>query len=278
MVVKIIIDLQEKNTLLKQFGSKNSTGDWEVNDQYKSYMTFGSLNCGDIMFLSDDKPVILIERKHIRDLATCLSTKSYKEQKLRMLKYKSENPQVQLVYLVEEFILQDKSGLDEIVNPSAPTKHQKTNQTILSSIVSTMFRDNFKVMITHSIEGTVAFIERIFVKFPDYEKELANRKEDFNLEYMKNVNVVKKTNITPSNWYMLCLSQIQGMSMDKAKIVASVHPTFQSLLATYNDDNISISQKQNLLTDLKLNNRKLGPVVSKRIFEFVSGRTCENDC
>ena len=266
--MKIIIDVQEKNSLMKSFGSKNADGQWVVDESYKDYVEFKSLNCGDILLLNNDIPVVLIERKQVRDLATCLSSKSYKEQKIRMLKYKSENPQVELVYLVEEFILEDKDDLKTIVNPSAPLKHRKNVQTLLSAIVSTMFRDNFKVMITQGLGGTVAFIERIYAKYPSYGIELQNRQDDMNLEYLKTVKTVKKDNITPSNWFILSLQQIPGMSAVKAQCVSEVYSSFGKLLEAYADLETE-KEKETLLKDLQLNNRKLGPVLSKRIYNMV---------
>lgn len=275
MPLRIVIDVQEKNSLMRHFGLKENDT-WKVKDEYSNYVSFEQLNCGDVLFIQDDKPVVLIERKQVRDLATCISSKSYKEQKLRMLKYKSENPQVELVYLVEEFHLETKRDLSKVVNPSAPPNHRKTIKVLLSAIVSTMLRDNFKVMITQGMEGTVAFIERIYEKYPSYYKEIQSRTEDANLDYMKNVKTVKKSNIDAGNWYMLSLSHIPGMSVEKAQAIANEYANFQLLIDAY--ENLELEKsKENMLKNIKIKKRNLGPVLSKRVYEYVMSSTTNEE-
>jgi len=174
-----VIDSREAK-LLEVFGEKHSDGLWTVKKQYQTYVKFGQLPAGDVCFYFEEspkppRPVVLIERKEVRDLSSCIDSGSYREQKMRMLKFQEENPGLQLIYLVENFSVATKQDLDTIVNKSAPPKSRKTIKVLMSAIVSTMLRDNFFVMTTQGFDGTVAFIERIYDKWPDYRAELEKR-------------------------------------------------------------------------------------------------------
>lgn len=272
----IVIDTRE-NKLLQWFGEKINDGKWVPKKKYEKYVKFEQLPCGDICFFdgagdANSVPVVLIERKEVKDLSGCIYNKSYKEQKLRMLKYQSEHPTVQLVYLIENFSIATSADLKKIVNPGAPPNQKKSRQVLLSAIVSTMLRDNFFTHTTQGFEGTVAFIERIYEKWPDYRSQLAKRTHNGGeTEYLKNIKVQKKQNLGPQQWYITALAQIQGVSIDKATSIAKIYPNFKSLLDTYEELKTE-KERNNLLKDIetgKAGGRKLGPVCSKRVYQFV---------
>ena len=244
---------------------------WSVKPQFAKYVKFAQLPVGDVCFYDGDQCVVLIERKEVRDLSSCIDSGSYKEQKLRMLKFQSENPGLQLIYLVENFSVAQKADLETIVNASAPKKQHKTIKTLMSAIVGTMLRDNFFVMTTQGFEGTVAFIERVYEKWPDYRGDLAsrsNQQTSASADYLQNVKVVKKDNITPANWYLTALAQIPGVSIDKATCVQAVYPNLKNLLDKY-QSLAMLKEREVLLQNIVCGGRKLGPVCSKRICEFV---------
>jgi len=269
-----VIDTRE-NRLLKCYGEKINNK-WVVKKKYEKYVKFRLLDCGDVCFYNvvdnNAVPVVLIERKEVKDLSSCIGNKSYKEQKMRMKKFQSENPTVQLIYLVENYSIATPDDLLKVVNPAAPKNHKKTRQVILSCLVGTMLRDNFYIMTTQGFDGTVAFIERIYKKWPEYKDELAKRtKGDIpsaETEYLKNVKVAKKQNIGPEQWYITSLAQIQGVSVDKATEVAKVYSNFKSLIDAYEKLETE-KEREKMLKDIECGNRKLGPVCSKRIYEFL---------
>jgi ERCC4-type nuclease len=275
MSFHFVIDIREAK-LLDVYGSKQD-GILTVKPEYQKYVKFGKLDAGDVCFYdSNGLPVVLIERKEVCDLSSCIDSGSYTEQKMRMLKYKEENPSVKLVYLIEKFTL--TNNLTHIVNPNAPTKQLKTIEVLLSAIVSTMLRDNFFTMTTQSFEGTVAFIERIYKKWPSYKLNSDVKTEtDGTKEYLKNIKVSKKDNLTPSNWFVRSLSHIPGVSVDKASAIQLVYPTFTNLIDQYK---IMTDEKsrENMLKDTICGTRKLGPVCSKRIYNYVcSSNVCSTN-
>jgi ERCC4-type nuclease len=263
-----IVDKRERpgskrqTSLISHYGHKDDKSEWKVKEEYANKVKFENLDCGDVCFYIYGKPIVLIERKDVKDLAGCINSKSYKEQKFRMQKYKSENPQLKLVYLVEDFQINNIDDLKSVVNPAAPKSTHVTKQTILSSIVSTMFRDDFFVHTTNNIEGTISFIDRVCAKLPGYPKKaLTNATADEGKhEYLKQIDVGKSKNIDSKSWYLLSLSQIPGVSLDKAKGIQEKYDTLPILLESYKIE----KNKDKMLTGVP----KIGKVLSKRIYEY----------
>ena len=273
-----VVDTRE-NKLLQWYGEKVD-GKWQPKKKYAKHVKFEQLECGDVCFFDNSgdsespaKPVVLIERKEIKDLSGCIYNKSYKEQKLRMLKYQVNHPSVQLVYLVENFSIATMSDLKKVANPCAPPNQRKNQQVLLSAIVSTMLRDNFFTMTTQGFEGTVAFIERVYAKWPDYRLHLEKRQTasgegNVNAEYLKNVKVQKKQNLGPEQWFITALAQIQGVSVDKAKAISEQYSDFKSLIDAYEALDTE-KDREKMLKDVQCGSRKLGPVCAKRVYHFL---------
>lgn len=269
-----IIDKRERpgskrqSSLLSYYGTKVvdefEETTWKVKDEYEKYVKFANLDCGDIGFYLDGSPKVLIERKDIKDLASCINSKSYKEQKMRMQKYQIDNPDIKLIYLIEDFHLSSISDLKSIVNPMAPKNVHINKQTILSAIVSTMLRDGFFVHLSENNESTVAFIERIFEKLPTY-KTTSTSSNEGKIEYLKNIDIHKNKNIDTSSWFLMALSQIPGVSIDKAKPIQERYKNMTTLMEEYSK--CQENKRELMLTCIP----KIGKVLSKRIYEYVFG-------
>jgi ERCC4-type nuclease len=265
-----IVDKRERpgakrqTSLLSYYGLNNGSG-WEVKPEYSDKVRFDNLECGDVLFYMSDKPILLIERKDIKDLAGCINSKSYKEQKFRMQKFKQDHPQLKLVYLIEDFHLNNLSDLKTVVNPAAPASQHIDKQTVLSALVSTMFRDGFFVHTTSNLEGTIAFIERLVAKLPTYPKTSLTSEEGKH-EYLKQIDLNKQKNIDGSAWFLCALSQIPGVSMDKAKGIADKYKSMPNLIDAYNKV-VEQKKKEQMLSDVP----KIGKILSKRVYEYVMG-------
>jgi hypothetical protein len=96
---------------------------------------------------------------------------------------------------------------------------------------------------------------------------------DERLEYLKTIKLAKKDNMTPENCYLCQLSQIPGVSIETANVIAGQYPSIRSLIMAYEAlDNVP--SKENLLAELSITltndkTRRLGNVISKRVFEFL---------
>ena len=61
------------------------------------------------------------------------------------------------------------------------------------------------------------------------------------------------------------LHQIPGVSINMAQNIVDQYLSMSNLISKYNET----EDKEGMLKDIKISNRKLGPVVSKRVYEYL---------
>lgn len=258
-MIKLLIDYREKKIL-----------EYFKNNKNKEYIEKRNLLVGDIIFTYNDEKILIIERKTICDLISSITDGRYKEQKFRLLKNNNEN---NLLILLEGEIEEPKYGYMKKKN-------------ILGSIINTMFRDKINIYKTFDIEETCYFIECILNKLIKKEKKnftklfnTDNIEENIdnnkNKSYCETIKLSKKSNLTPKIFNELILLQIPGVSKMFINGIFSKYKSIKELILIYNDDKLNEKEKNNLLKDIKIkteNNkeRKIGPVISKRIYEFLN--------
>ena len=81
------------------------------------------------------------------------------------------------------------------------------------------------------------------------------------------VKVAKKDNMTPKLCNIIQLSQIPGVSKQTAEVIIEKYGSLTNLVIEYSK--LEKEKAIILLRDIKLTNRKVGPVLSKRIYEYL---------
>ena len=96
---------------------------------------------------------------------------------------------------------------------------------------------------------------------------------DTNNLYLQSIKKNKKENITPKLWNQMILTNIPGISNTIAIKINEEYPTINSLLKAYTnciDDDTRIKLLANIiLTNTEKQKRRIGNVISKRIFEYL---------
>ena len=216
------------------------------------------MDIGDIEFRYNDNLVLLIERKTVADLSCSIKDGRHREQKARMLEYGKDK----IMYLIE-------GNLDKRKISCLP------KSTLLGSILNTIIRDNIKVYKTDHIDETIQFLEIIYTKLlKNPEKIIVSNDTKEKSNYISNIKLKKKENLTPQNCNILQLAQIPGCSVTIANRVIEEYKSIYNLCLKYKSLT-ECNLKENLLADLKFkiqNNkeRRIGNVVSKRIFEYIN--------
>ena len=196
---------------------------------------------GDIMYKKNDEILYIIERKTIDDLGASIKDGRYKEQKARLL---SHYDATKVFYLFEGYIDRSKN-LDK--------------KSVLGSIINILFRDNIKIINTVNLIQTVDVIEQIKTKYMAGKfiegASISN--------YTDTIKLNKKDNMTKELCNIIQLATIPGVSKTTGTIIMEKYKTLQHLIEEYKING------ELMLKDLVLGKKKLGKVLSKRIYEYL---------
>jgi len=240
--MNIIVDCKENQKFI------------DVLHNYQINFTVQSLDLGDIVFTYHEKNILYIERKTINDLAASLNDGRYHEQKARL---KGKNA----LYLIE--------GSYEDLD----LKYNKTFnlEKLKGCIINTMVRDNINVYLTKNMDESAIFIADIAKSLPKYANLLIKNDNHFenitsnDLTYSNSLKSKKKDNMNTTVCFINQLHQIPGVSINMAQNIVDQYLSMSNLISKYNET----EDKEGMLKDIKINNRKLGPVVSKRVYEYL---------
>jgi len=211
-----------------------------------------SLDIGDIQIVfkdNDNEHIQLIfERKTINDLYSSIRDGRYHEQKSRLV---SNLPRDRITYIIEGTINE--------------TKYIDSN-AIFGSIIHTIYRDKLIIYRSFNIKDTFDFVLNIWKRYEQNTEEwnsfLNGNNKNICLDVDTKVykHTKKSDNITTDIIFTNMLSSIPGCSTRIAKGIIDKYPNMKSLIDAINIDN-------KCLIDIKIDNRKIGPVLTKRIVE-----------
>lgn len=204
------------------------------------------LELGDIIFRNNDNNEVkyIIERKSVSDLYSSIKDGRYREQKARLL---ANYPLSKIIYLIEGTVPYNNAN------------------TYFGSIVNMLLRDNIKVFQCSNINHSIVFLETIQKRF-EANAEFLNEATSMtggSEDYLSTIKTKKKDNMTRENYQHIVLAQIPGMSISKAKAIFEEYKNIENLIhniKTYGHE---------ILSDIKINNRKLGLKLSERVFNYL---------
>ena len=236
--MNIIIDNREKDLI-------------ELCNKNNLLFSKSNLDLGDITFSENNNEFIVIERKTINDLLSSIKDGRYREQKLRLLQKSYQG--INVYYLIEGNIM-DSSKSD----------------TIYSCIINTMIRDNLKIIFSKNIEETYNYLLKLSKKCIEFREILIKNLSNQQLkhDYIEVIKSEKKKNMTKDICYMAMLKQIPGLSSNSAKAIFENYPSMNKLIKAY-DSIENDNDKKLLLKDIIIGKRKLGKVLSEKIFNIL---------
>ena len=133
------------------------------------------------------------------------------------------------------------------------------------------FRDKITIIRTKNINETCSILYLLGKKIinnPEYFSSNGISSNDNSLTYLDTIKVCKKDNMNPKLCNIVQLSQIPGVSKQMAQTIIEKYDSIANLIFKLNEIE-TINDKMELLKDIKLSNRKLGPTLSKRIYEYL---------
>lgn len=273
--MELIIDSRE-NKIKELFNvDSNTTINYKIEH----------LDVGDFIIRNNNEDILIIERKTLGDLYGSIQDGRYKEQKSRLL---AGYPLHKIIYLIEGSVKEYNK------------KFFKNFKSIVNgAIINTMFRDNFRILRTCTINESYDSILSLYNKIqkkPEYFKTIdkidnsgdnsvddvpikTNEIEnttDIMKDYLYCIKIKKKDNMTPKMCNILQLSQIPGVSKNMSVSIIDKYGSISKLVLEYLKLEIENDKKtmlKNLLynssSDVIIKTRKIGPVVSGRIYDYL---------
>tara|TARA_B110001469_G_C9634441_1_gene317793 strand:- start:1669 stop:2433 length:765 start_codon:yes stop_codon:yes gene_type:complete len=252
-MLELIYDSRELK--LKELLEENKNDTIQLSEKY--------LDLGDIIFKKDNEEILVIERKTLCDLYSSIQDGRYKEQKIRLM---SNYSREKIVYIIEGTISSQNS------------KFFKNSKSITDGALLNMaFRDNITIIRTKDINDTcnmLYLLGKKIIKNPEFFSVESSSSNTSSISYLDTVKVAKKDNMTPSLCNIIQLSQIPGVSKVMAQTIIEKYGSISNLICEYQnfdsgESNEKENEKENLLKNIQLKSRKLGPTLSKRIYNYL---------
>ncbi|RWS28269.1 ERCC4-like protein [Leptotrombidium deliense] len=204
----------------------------------------------------------VIERKRIDDLAKSIIDDRWKEQKFRLKQSGVRKP----IYLIEEFNSNSRKFC------SVPFERMETavvNSEVYDQ-VEFVYTKNHGTTLSYLVTMTKA-LNRMYSSKTLYsctKEEIANNcvSENHFMTFCEFERVSTKiTNFTVGEMFVKHLLQFRGISVSKAKTITEHYPTLSRLLDAYEICE-SDNERKELLSSIVCGERKIGSVVSNRLF------------
>jgi ERCC4-type nuclease len=187
---------------------------------------------------------LIIERKTIRDFEASFLDGRYREQRGRILSFCQEH-KTQPIYLLEGSW------------SSATGRLQK--KAILKLINRLTLHYQIPILHTDSIHETYELVHTLVEQWKEDPKSLQRTSEL--VKVTDGIHISKKVNAMDHRQFGIsCLAQCPGVSVKMAETIMDTLGSLKNIMNTTQKD----------LEQLKIGNRKIGPVVSKRLLELLN--------
>lgn len=213
-------------------------------DALKIPYELSPLDVGDVHIISGDTVEVIIERKEGKDLEASIKDGRYEEQKLRLKSLISPTfSERRIVYLIENL-----------------PKTSNIKKSLWSAITNMYQRDGFTVFQTKNLLESAEYISSLAASISKYS-ELTPSTVPSELKITE--TQIKKRKVSPEDFFLNTLMLIPGVN-EVATCIVEKYPSMSSLKLAFNCENPG-----SVLKDLiRKNGRKVGPVISERIYDY----------
>lgn len=235
-----------------------------------------SLQCGDILIacLTDQPPhekmtevlgkelpvlpLIIIERKEIKDFCSSYQSGHLSSQRARMITFRDETG-CQTHLVVEGFLDACKKARNDLICYT-----RFTIDTCLQAFTSIQVRDGIFVTHVNDFDQHAAFLQRCLKTNEKYKLYEMNGGPSVQKIFNESLKMNNKGNLTPQLHFQDSLARIPMVSMDMAEKIVEVYPNLTKLLEILQTDNGT-----KIIQDIKVGKNRLGPVRANRIKEYL---------
>lgn len=187
---------------------------------------------------------LVIERKSIRDFEASILDGRYREQRGRILAFCQEH-KTQPLYVLEGSL-------------SATNTRSLPSSTLIKYMNRLILHYQIPVLQTQSVQETAELIKILVEQWKEDPTALQRTTEL--VKVSDGLHVHKKANAAdPRQFALACLAQCPGVSVKMAEALLENYGTLQNMM------NAEVKQME----QIKVGTRKIGPVVSKRLYELL---------
>lgn len=227
-----------------------------------NYITTNTeLPCGDIQFVVDGDPVLVVERKTLQDLLSSILSNRFREQRANMLLARQQHPNIGLCFVIEG----DASRLYMPANCRLSVAKLKSIMNRLYPIYQ------IAVVWTQDAMGTFTWLAEIqdrYLKSGSPARILSLVTE------ADRVLAGNKRRVKPEFYLQSALSLINGVSPERAKLLAEHYGTLANLMECYRilarPEDCELMLKDFIVPGQK---KHLGRKLSKLIYHSIYGMT-----
>lgn len=227
-----------------------------IGDRKDILLVSEMLTVGDILILENNNPLLLIERKTVRDLIQSLRDERYHDQRRRWAHFQSDFPNARVSLWLEGDLL--SASMDE---------------TLRSSLLNSLLRlQSLHHVIVHQVRGRNAFVQSLvmvmnkFLKNPLHLVDsTSSTTTSLSSPVALEMRQYKKTLDQDADKFWRCiLSGIPGVSIASAEKIATVFPHLVHFMDEYKElGHDALTEK---LSKVEISSkRKLGKALSEKI-------------
>jgi ERCC4-type nuclease len=210
----------------EQFRDRLSTSIRNIDRDAATTITIETLPVGDFLFEWNGEPVLVIERKTLADYAASIRDGRHREQKRRLYETYGRG---RVLFIIEGDMTDDRQYSARFTKVPM--------DTLVSSIVNTMLRDQMHVFHTASDHETIEFLTLVYKKLAkgiDFIKEdgIGESAEKASADYLFDpTKTIKNTQLTPQRTFQLMLQCIPGISSKVSERIIGVHTSMTDFLS-----------------------------------------------
>jgi crossover junction endonuclease MUS81 len=212
-----------------------------------------NLSIGDISITIDDRPLMIIERKTLMDLAASIKDGRYKNQKANLL------DSVVSVYYIVEGSFDFSEDEDLLMNGIS-------KKAMLSAILNTMIRDGIQVFFTKNVTETSMLVQSIVRRVrEDPEKYLSHSQSSTSKVILKAKPKIR----SKEDCYECQLCQLPDVSQKTAKAIMKKYPSWNELYTSLSF--LSDDEKLKVLKEIKIeeSQRHISDKVAKNLIHYL---------
>ena len=208
----------DKTTMELLIDNRESIKDRILKETPNINIQFINLALGDYLFKLNDEDIVVIERKTIADYASSIRDGRHREQKARLL---SNFAIHKIIYLVEG---------DISTNNTSYKYNKVSKETLISSMVNTMLRDNINVFHTKDTDETIFFLQTLYRKIEKQGKGFMKKTYSYEDTLCQTVGIKKNKNISKSVCQLMMFNNIPDVSLVTAKRILNHFETIASCI------------------------------------------------